>query len=168
MTSGIGGTGLAISAMAIVPATPAGPGGLSPPQIGMPSPGTATPMTPVVGALPQFAPMLPGGAASGSGGAQEIPAGFFICFKCRLQKQLIVVQARGNQQWCGSCVSAYSSLAGRWKSQKNLRLGQLNINPIRNTLLEIQNVKIGFIATHPPPMDGVPGWPMQSRPKGHR
>jgi hypothetical protein len=62
-------------------------------------------------------------AITSAGSFSERPPeqGYFWCKKCKLQKPLAHLRARGNSKICFSDVNSYAALAARWKRNKKLR-----------------------------------------------
>ena len=69
-------------------------------------------------------------SSSGGGSSDTAPmlsrdatgAGFFFCSKCSLNKPVGELVSRGGQSTCNICVSAYSSLANRWRTCRELKV----------------------------------------------
>ena len=59
--------------------------------------------------------MLPGTAKG------PPPKGFFLCVKCQENRPTDELQVRSGQSNCGSCVTAYGSLQGRWGKDRALK-----------------------------------------------
>ena len=64
---------------------------------------------------PTNAGMIPGVAKG------PPPKGFFHCVKCQENRPTDELQVRSGQSNCGSCVSAYGSLQGRWGKDRALK-----------------------------------------------